>query len=132
MVDSELKKKPGQPSRIETVLEDMAKRIAQCRALRKSLIVVRTIGETGAEYSINCSAESAQLVKGIPMKSSPASSSAEMPVIELIGDARQIQGVLSGKKDARAHFLAGGFRVRGDLRYLSDLALELGILDEPL
>jgi len=30
------------------------------------------------------------------------------------------------------HFLAGGFRVRGDLRYFSDLAMEIGILENPL
>jgi hypothetical protein len=49
------------------------------------------------------------------------------PTIQIIGDARRILGVLAGQKDARTHFLAGGFRVRGDLRYLSDLAVELGI-----
>jgi hypothetical protein len=54
------------------------------------------------------------------------------PLIEVIGDARSIQAVLAGEKDARMQFLAGGFRVRGDLRYLSDIALELGLIKEPI
>jgi hypothetical protein len=54
------------------------------------------------------------------------------PAIEIIGDARNISGVLTGQKNALKHFLAGGFRVRRDLRYFSDLALEMGILQNPL
>ena len=45
---------------------------------------------------------------------------------------KRINAILAGTKDARKEFLAGGFRVRGDLRYLSNVALELGILKEPL
>ncbi len=36
------------------------------------------------------------------------------------------------QKDAVREFLAGGLRVRGDLRYLSDLGMELGFLHRPL
>jgi hypothetical protein len=52
--------------------------------------------------------------------------------LEVIGDADRIQAILAGEKDGRMQFLAGGFRVRGDLRYLSDIALELGLIKEPL
>jgi hypothetical protein len=54
------------------------------------------------------------------------------PTIEIMSSASRIQAALSGDKDPRALFLAGGFRVRGDLAYFSDLAVELGILKEPI
>ena len=54
------------------------------------------------------------------------------PLLEIMGDRKRIQQILEGKKDARAQFLAGGLRIRGDLRYFGELAVELGILDEPL
>jgi hypothetical protein len=50
----------------------------------------------------------------------------------VIGDARRIRGILEGEKDATRQFLAGGFRIRGDLQYASDLALELGYIEQPL
>jgi hypothetical protein len=49
-----------------------------------------------------------------------------------MGDANTVRAILDGDRDAREQFLAGGLRVQGDLRYLSDLALELGVLKEPL
>ena len=55
-----------------------------------------------------------------------------VPTLEIMGDARRIAAVISGGKNARKEFLAGGFRVRGNLRYLSDVAMELGILKIPL
>ena len=54
------------------------------------------------------------------------------PLIEVIGDAEAVQAVLDRKVNAREQFLAGGIRVRGDLRYLSDVALEMGLLKHPL
>ena len=54
------------------------------------------------------------------------------PLLEVVGDRKRIQAIVEGKKDPRLQFLAGGLRVRGDLRYFSDLALELGIISEPL
>ena len=52
--------------------------------------------------------------------------------IEVMGDANTVRAILDGETDTREQFLAGGLRVWGDLRYLSDLALELGVLKEPL
>lgn len=54
------------------------------------------------------------------------------PLLEVMGDRKRIQAILDGKKDARAQFLAGGLRIRGDLPYFGELAVQLGILDEPL
>ena len=64
------------------------------------------------------------------MRDAPATDQA--PTIEIMGDARRIQAALSGDKDPRVLFLAGGFRIRGDLAYFSDLVVELGILKEPI
>ena len=90
-------------------------------ALKEGSIVFRLTG--GEVYSIECSANGTEVTTGIPRST---------PLIEVSGEAKHIQAVLEGKRDAVAQFMAGGLRVRGDLRYLSDLALELGILKQPL
>jgi hypothetical protein len=52
--------------------------------------------------------------------------------LEIRGDAETVQAIIDGEKDAAKEFFAGGIRVRGDLRYLSDVMLELGLLERPL
>lgn len=101
--------------------ETFTKRVSQTKALKEGSIVFRLTGE--GDYCVDCSPKTAELTVGMPRST---------PIIEVLGDAKRIQAILEGKKDARAQFMAGGLRVRGDLRYLSDLALELGILEEPL
>ena len=109
---------------IKPALQRIARKLADCKALRKGLILVRATGPSGGDYCLESSDAGVRLVKGVTTEIPPA--------IEIIGDAGLMRGVLAGLKDARTHFLAGGFRIRGDLRYFSDLALELGILKEPL
>ena len=53
------------------------------------------------------------------------------PIIEVIGDADRIRRILDGSKDGRLQFFAGGIRVRGDLKYLSELSHEMGFIKEP-
>ena len=62
----------------------------------------------------------------------PAAGRTGPPLVEVLGDPEAVRAVLSGEVEGRKRFLAGGIRVRGDLRYLSDLALELGLLAKPL
>lgn len=107
----------------ESALDKFAARVSQADATRNGAIVFRLTGAGGGEYCLDCSRGVAKITKEIPSRS---------PLIELIGDAPRIFAILEGKKDARAQFFAGGFRVRGDLRYASDLALELGIIEKPL
>ena len=109
---------------IEPMLEQATKKLSSCRTLKKGVIVVRTTGPRGVEYSLESSERDTRLVKRAAMKTPP--------LIEIIGEARRLDSILAGKKDAVAQFLVGGIRVRGDLRYLSDLALEFGILKKPL
>ncbi len=110
---------------VEALLEQAAGKLANCRALKRSVILVRVTGAEAADYWLDCAERGVRLVKDAPR---PDAS----PAIEIIGNARNISGVLTGQKNALKHFLAGGFRVRGDLRYFSNLAVEIGILENPL
>jgi len=101
----------------------MGKTVAAHKTLNKGLIALRLSGTGGGDYVIDSS-------HGGLIESSEAAT--QKPRVEIMGDAKRIQAIAEGKKDPRKQFLAGGIRVRGDLRYLSDVLLELGILTEPL
>lgn len=107
----------------EDPLHDFAKRLSATTVLRDGHIVLRLKGEGAADYCFRCENGAASLKQDVP----PGDHH-----IELIGDARRIRSLLECKKDARVHFLTGGFRVRGNIRYISDLAMELNILKQPL
>jgi hypothetical protein len=95
--------------------------------MKRGDIVFRLTGSGGGtSYRVECGDGQARVAE------TTIASTGSAPLIEVIGDARSIQSILAGEKDARMQFLAGGFRVRGDLRYLSDVALELGLIKEPL
>lgn len=121
-------KKPARATRfppLEGALEQVTYRLASCSIVRPGTILVRATGTEKGEYFLECSRKRVRIAKRNATKTAT-------PIIEIIGKARQISAVISGTKDARKNFLAGGFRIRGDLRYASDLALALGILKEPL
>ena len=107
----------------ETALATFAKRLSGAKALRRGHILLNLKGTGGGTYHLDCSARPLQVVKGTPRATS---------LIEVMGDVKRIVAIVEDKKDGLRQFLAGGIRVRGDLRYLSDLALELGIIKEPL
>ena len=107
----------------EDPLHDFAKRLSATTVLRDGHIVLRMKGEGACDYCFRCEKGAASLKQDVP----PGDHH-----IELIGEARRIRSLLEGKKDARVHFLAGGFRVRGDIRYISDLAMALNLLKQPL
>ena len=107
-------------------LEQVSERLAESKATKPGDIVFRLSGQGGGNFVLECSE------KGVRARESAAAGAERAPLIEVIGDAREVASVLAGEKDARAQFLAGAFRVRGDLRYLSNVALELGIIKEPL
>ena len=108
---------------VKTVLEGVGKKISKSGRLRAGTIVFRLSGDSGGDFCLSCTAGSAELIEG----------AAKGPhTIEVMGPASRIRAILERKKDARKQFLAGGIRIRGDIRYLSDLAMELGIIDEPI
>ncbi|WP_158887093.1 hypothetical protein [Amycolatopsis anabasis] len=102
----------------------LAARIADARSARPGEIVLRLTGEGGGTYQLSTGGKEVQVAETAGVDA--------QPLIEVLGDARAVQSVLDGKVDAREQFLNGGIRVRGDLRHLSDLALELGLLKHPL
>jgi hypothetical protein len=107
----------------EASLQAFGKRVSNTKALRSGFIVFRLSGADSGNYFLDCSPGEARLTEGIPD---------DRPLFEVIGDSEKVCTLLEGKTDARTLFLAGAFRVRGDLDYVSDLALELGLLREPM
>ncbi len=106
-------------------LEWLAEKLQSGSRTRRGDIVFVVTGERAGQYTLECT-------PGAVSVSSTAGRGDRTPLIEVIGDAKTLQAVLDGERDAREQFLQGGLRVRGDLRYLSDVALELGILKAPL
>jgi SCP-2 sterol transfer family len=106
-----------------TFLRPVVERAAKLERLRDG--VVRFRFADGGDAVIRCSRGKADL------SDEPAPMEGE-PLFEIMGDRKRIQAIIEGKKDPRLQFLAGGLRIRGDIRYFSDIAMELGILSEPL
>jgi len=115
-------RKPQSKS-VESVLGDLAARAGKAKALRDGIVAFELTGPGGGDFLLDCGASRARLSKGKPSRK---------PIIHVTGDASRIRAILEGKKDARKQFFAGGIRVRGNLPYLSEIAVELGILREPL
>jgi hypothetical protein len=110
---------------VAEALAEVAARLNKAKSLKKATIVVRASGPGGGDFRFETDPKGVKFVRDAPARDLA-------PTIEIMGDARRIQAALSGDKDPRALFLAGGFRVRGDLAYFSDLVVELGILKEPI
>lgn len=125
MVKKKRQNAKANPAALELLLQDFAGRLNALGAAREGSILVQAVDGGGrVEYILECSQKKVRVVNRTTVKN--------FPDLEIIGTARQIAGVLAGKTDARKRFLAGGFRLRGDLRYASDLAMQLGILKDPL
>lgn len=108
------------------VLEQVATRLRGVRSLRDGDIVLRLSGDGAGGFCLRCGPTGVEIVE------SAGAGVDRPPLVEIIGDAEIVRSVLNGKKDARKQFLTGHFRLRGDLRYASDLGMELGLLREPL
>lgn len=107
-------------------LMQASKRLAHSKTVRPGDIVFRLAGEGGGSFVVEYGEQ------GVRVAESAAAGADRPPLVEVIGEARIVEAVLAGQKDAREQFLTGRFRIRGDLRYLSDIALELGFIKEPL
>ncbi len=108
-----------------TALQSIAPRVQQARMRRNGDIAFRLAGTSGK-------AEMVLAVEGDGVEIVDAAGRTGEPLVEVLGDPEAVRAVLSGEVEGRERFLAGGIRVRGDLRYLSDLAIELGLLAKPL
>jgi hypothetical protein len=109
-------------SAFEDTLHEVARRAGRASKLRHGDIAFRLAGTRELVLAADRDG----------VKVALAAERTGTPLIEVLGDPDAVQAVLSGKVEGRKQFLSGGIRVRGDLRYLSDLALELGLLEKPL
>lgn len=102
------------------------KRLQSSKALRDGAIAINATGSVTARYRLAS--------EGGRVEASEVTDQSDVmpPVIEVIGDAGTLSAIMDGKADAREEYLAGRLRVQGDLRYLSDLAVEIGYLEDPL
>lgn len=107
----------------EKALDDLADRLTECTSLRTGSIAFQMPGRGGGEYRLDCQPGAAQVAEGLGQKPHQ---------VEVIGSPAKIRSLIEGEHDAVKVFLGGGIRLRGDIRYASDLALELGLIEEPL
>lgn len=107
-------------------LETLVGRLADTRSIRDGDVVMRLTGDSGGTYLLSCRGGKVKLADAA------MTGTEKTPLLEVMGDAETIRSILEGESDARERFFAGGLRVRGDLRYLSTVGLELGLLKEPL
>lgn len=116
------KRNKSKPGGIETFLKGLAKTLGETDVLKEGTILLRLTGTGGGEFYLECSKRTVRLSRDVPKTT---------PLIEVKGDARRVRAIIEGTKDAVVQFGASGVQVRGDLKYLSDLLLELGIIEEP-
>ena len=107
----------------EKSLDALAKKLEGCASLRSGSIAFRLTGRGGGDYDIECGSGSAKVRDAERRR---------VPDIEIIGTPAKVRALITGDKDPIKVFFTGGIRVRGDIRYASDLAVELGLLAEPL
>ena len=107
-------------------LDGLAARLKDSRRIRKGNVLLRVAGAEAGDYIVECSDAGVRINEGTGVSMDP------LPVLEVFGDSNTIRAIIDGEKDPVRQFYAGGIRIRGDLRYFSDVALELGILKEPL
>jgi hypothetical protein len=113
---------------IQDSVRRLATRLGGATGVRPGDIVVRVLGEGGEAHRLSVTASERSSAEVVVEDTADGAE----PLIEILGDRATLQAVLDGAVDAREQFFTGGLRVRGDLRYLSDLALELGLLKHPL
>ena len=112
-------------ARAAPLMKRVAERLSESKRLQAGTIVVRLRGAGGGDFCLDCTPESVKLLSRLPRQTEP-------PRIEVIGDAAAIEEIIQAKADPVVHFFRGRFRVRGDLRYLSDLAMEFNLIQQPL
>lgn len=104
------------------VLEDAMSRFEGARSRCHGTILLRLLGEGGGEFHLHSDSNGCGLSR---------QAGQDQPLVEIIGDAAKVRAVLDGSREGLAQFYRGGIRVRGDLRYLSGLAHELGFIRQP-
>jgi hypothetical protein len=115
-----------QGASVQDTLERLRGRMDECRAVKPGNVDFHLSGASGGEYRISSRGGKSTISSAVARGAGP------MPLVEIWGDSDTICAIIDGKKDPVKQFLSGGIRVRGNLRYFSDVAVELGILHKPL
>ena len=118
--------KAGDRVTIEDTLGGLVQKLDTSVNLRTGDIIFHLSGVSGGEFRLASHAGKTVI------SSTGRGADDRKPLIEIWGDASVIRSIINGEKNALKQFMVGGIRIRGDLRYFSDLALEIGILDAPL
>ena len=105
----------------EAALKEFAAKFEQAQTRRPGSILLRLTGEGGGEFYVHSTETGCRVSR---------EASESLPHVEVSGPARRILAIVSGQKEWRSQFYAGGIRVRGDLDYLSALAHEMGLIKE--
>jgi putative sterol carrier protein len=112
--------------RVEGSLGKLLERAKGRAGVRDGDVVLHLSGEGGGEYLIS-------VQSGAPsLRKSAMRTEGRRPLFEVWGPAATVRAILDGEKDPVKQFLAGKMRIRGDLRYFSRVASDLGILKQPL
>jgi hypothetical protein len=107
------------------LMKKVADRLGKSKSVRKGLIVLRLRGTSTGDFCFDCALGKVKLLDRAPVETDP-------PLIEVIGQDGAIQEILESRADPVSLFYRGRFCVRGDLQYLSSLALEFGLIKQPL
>ena len=114
--------RPTPGTSVDVALRTFAAKFEQATTRRQGTLLFRMTGDNGGDFYVHSTSTGCWISR---------EASAEPPRVEVIGGARRIIAILSGSKEGRRQFSAGGMRVRGDLQYLSDIAYELGLITAP-
>ena len=107
----------GEAIAVEPLLQELVARVKRVtKPGEQHSIRIQLVGEPGF-WVIETIEGEVRLSEG----AGPSS-----PRVEVIADPAVIKAILSGKKEGKAAFLAGGIRVRGDVRAVERLSAAMG------
>ncbi|MCJ8159565.1 SCP2 sterol-binding domain-containing protein [Sphingomonas sp. LaA6.9] len=113
----------GEFAALEKLAHSALKKLHADKVLRTGSIVFRAGEGTTEGFAIKATDQRLSVERSLGR---------EPALVEIIGDPKRIAAALSGRRDARQLFFLGGIRVRGDMHYLGELGLRLGILKTPI
>jgi hypothetical protein len=106
---------------VQAAIDVFARKLAGARARRSGAILLRLTGEGGGDYYVHTANEGCTMSRQAGLGPHH---------FEIIGDAHRVCAVLDGTKEGRKQFFEGGVRIRGNLRYLSTIFHEMGLINE--
>lgn len=103
----------------DETLAKFAERVRRAKTSRRGVLAFRLSGKGGGNFFIDLSVAGERIVAG----DAPSS-----PLLEIEGEAERVSAVLDGRKSWLSQLYGGGLTVRGDLKFINELASDLGII----